>query len=268
MIYIKDGVFEKLKEWKKDSIYILTDFDRTLTKGSSKSSWQILSKDNFIDEYEIERKALYDYYRPFEINEKIDETEKSKLMEEWWSKHISLLIKYKMGEKLINDALEKDDIMSFRDGAKEYLKTMYEYKIPIIIISAGIGNFIEKFLIKNNCYYDNIHIISNFIEFKDGVAVGIKGNFIHSLNKHEITLNKNVQQAIKDRENIILLGDILSDIKMANDKIKSIIKIGFLDENIEENLKYYRDEFDIVCTHNTGYDDLYNFILNYKQKND
>jgi len=262
MIYIKDNVIDKLKSWKRESIYILTDFDRTLTKGNSKSSWQILSKDNFIDEYENERKELYDYYRPIEINEEIDELEKANLMEEWWSKHINLLIKYEMKENLINSALENDDIMSFRDGAKEYLKTMYEYKIPVIIISAGIGNFIEKFLLKNECYYDNIYVVSNFIEFEDGIASGIKGNFIHSLNKHEVTLNKKIKEVIKGRENVILLGDIISDTKMASDKIKNIVKIGFLDVNIEENLKHYKEEFDIVCTNNTGYDKLISKIKN------
>ena len=50
----------------------------------------------------------------------------------------------------IYDALEKDDIMSFRDGAKEYLKTMYEYKIPIIITAFKTETIILVYLKVDN----------------------------------------------------------------------------------------------------------------------
>ena len=259
MIEIKDKTLERISNWEDDTIYIVTDFDKTLTLGSSSTSWSILSKSNLVpSEYIKERQELYDYYRPIEIDETLDLKIKSKLIREWFKKHLDLLVKYKLSEDVINYAAKNLRVMSFRDGAKEFLENMYKRNIPVIIISAGIGNFIEQFLIKNNCMYSNIFIVSNFIKFKDGIASGvINDNLIHSLNKNEVSLPSDIKELIKLRENIILLGDNISDIKMVNEsKQKDALKIGFLEENIEVNLSYFKKEFDVVCTNNTGYNEL------------
>lgn len=255
MIFIKNGIKEKISKWNDKDFYILTDFDRTITSGDSNSSWGILSGNNFNEEYEKERKKLHNYYRPLEIDSNISFEEKNKLMEEWWIKHINLLIKYKISEDIVKNALNDNNLMKFRKGAKDFLKNMYERNIPVIIISAGIGNFIEQFLIKNNCYYKNIYIISNFIKFENNIAVGIKGNIIHSFNKNEISITKEIKEVIKNKTYNIVFGDTIGDSFMSNEKS---LKIGFLDEKIEENLNDYKNNFNIVCTNNTSYEDLFN----------
>ena len=262
MIFIKEGSKEKIKNWNDDSIHIITDFDRTLTTGNSESSWGILSKSGLVTkEYMNERQKLYDYYRPIEIDEEMDYETKNRLMTEWWNKHIGLLIKYKMSEKIINEAANDIKVMEFRKGAKEFLKSMNDRNIPVIIISAGIGNFIKQFLIKNQCDYDNIFIISNFIKFENGIASGIIGDVTHSLNKNEVSLSSDISKLIKNRQNIILLGDNVSDVRMAKEEDRNkALKIGFLEEKVEENKKHFEDNFDIVCTDNTGYDELSNKI--------
>lgn len=259
MIIIKNGTLDKIKDWKDDSIYVLTDFDRTITVGNSESSWSILSKSNMVPrEYVEERQKFFDYYRPFEINEKLDYETKNKLMTEWWNKHIGLFIKYQLSEEVINSAAKNLRVMAFREGAKEFLENMRDRNIPVIIISAGIGNFIEQFLIKNNCNFDNIYIVSNFLRFENGIATGVSDNVIHSLNKNEVSLPIEIKKIIENRKNIILLGDSISDIRMAReDAREEALKIGFLEENVEENEPYYLKQFDVVCTDNTGYSELY-----------
>ena len=42
--------------------------------------------------------------------------------------------------------------MYFRDGAKEFLKEMNDRGIPIIVISAGVGNIIQQFFIYKFIY--------------------------------------------------------------------------------------------------------------------
>jgi len=258
MIIVKNGTLERINNWNDNSIYVLTDFDRTITVGNSESSWSILSKSNMVPkEYVQERQAFYDYYRPYEINEKIDYETKNKLMTEWWNKHIGLFVKYQLSEEVINTAAKNLRVMSFREGAKEFLENMKERNIPVIIISAGIGNFIEQFLIKNNCNFDNIYIVSNFLKFENGIAIGVSDNVIHSLNKNEVSLPNEIKKLIKNRPNIILLGDSISDIRMAREEArKDALKIGFLEEKVEENKTYYIEQFDVVCTENTGYDEL------------
>ena len=259
MIIIKNGILERIKDWEDDSIYVLTDFDRTITLGNSDSSWSILSKSNMVPaEYIEERQKLFDYYRPFEIDETLDYDTKSKLMVDWWNKHIGLFVKYRLSEEVINNATKNLKVMSFRDGAREFLKNMKDRNIPVIIISAGIGNFIEQFLIKNNCNFDNIYIVSNFLKFENGIATGVSDNVIHSLNKNEVSLPNNVKELIANRNNIILLGDSTSDIRMAREEMrKQALKIGFLEENVDENKLYYQEQFDVVCTDNTTYNELF-----------
>lgn len=258
MITVKKNILERIKDWEDSTIHILTDFDRTITKGDSDSSWGILSKTDLMDdEYIKERIALYNYYRPIEIDETLDYETKNKLMIDWWNKHIGLFVKYKLSEDVVNKATNNADVMSFRDGAKEFLENMRDRHIPVIIISAGVGNFVEQFLIKNNCYFENIYIVSNFIKFENKIAVGISDMIIHSLNKNEVALPNEIKELVKDRKNVILLGDSLSDVRMVSEENKdNALKIGFLDEKIEENISYFNEQFDIVCTNNTTYNEL------------
>ncbi len=86
-----------------------------------------------------------------------------KMMTEWFQKHIELFVKYQMTEEIFHKAATNLRVMEYRPGAKEFLQFLHQNHIPLIIISAGIGNFIETFLKLNHCLYDNIYISSNKI---------------------------------------------------------------------------------------------------------
>lgn len=262
MITIKEGTMKKIKDWSEENIYILADFDRTLTVGSSESSWGILSKSHLVPKkYKEERQELYNYYRSIELDEDLDYETKNKLMCEWWMKHINLFVKYQLTEEVVDKAIIDPKIMTFRDGAKDFLMHMHKKKVPVIIISAGIGNFIEQFLIKNNCYFDNVYVISNFIKFESGIAVGISDDIIHSLNKNEVSFPKRIKDQITKRSNVILLGDMIGDIRMViENKRSNALKIGFLEDMVEENKETYENNFDIVCTDNTSFTELLKLI--------
>ena len=58
---------------------------------------------------------------------------------------------------------------------------------------------------------------------------------------------KHIPVKIKNRKNMILLGDSLADLNMAQGiDYKTILKIGFLNENINENKEEYEKNFDAV----------------------
>ena len=64
---------------------------------------------------------------------------------------------------------------------------------------------------------------------------------------------------IENRKYVILLGDMVEDIKMVSqDKLIDTITIGFLDEDkgIEINLGKYQSNFDVVLTNNSGFEDV------------
>lgn len=251
----------KIEDWNK--CYVVADFDRTITNGNSKTSWSILASSDLVPkEYADERNALYEIYRPIEIDPDMPLAQKSAKVKEWFKLHIELFIKYGISEELFELAARDLRIMEFRKGAKEFLKFLADNGVPVIIISAGIGNFIECFLKNNDCLFDNIYISSNKITFTDGIATGTEGDIIHSLNKNEVSLPDEVREKLVGRDQVILLGDQPSDLNMVDEsRHESVLKVGFVtaDASDEEHLKTYRG-FDLVIEPGENYDDLMKVI--------
>ena len=245
-----------------DDLYVVADFDRTITNGNSHTSWSILSKSNLVPKsYITDRQILYDFYRPIEISDTVDYSYKLKMMKEWFQKHIELFVKYKLSQDIFEEAATNLRVMEFRPFAKEFIGFLHENKIPLIIISAGIGNFIDSFLEHNNCYFDNIYVSSNKIIFENGIAVGVGENIIHSFNKNEVSLPNNILNKIKNRNNVILLGDQVSDLNMVNKaNHNSVISVGFLVE--DSSLDTLTSNFDIVCENSDNYNDVKSLLFN------
>lgn len=260
---IEDKVKKYIPIKDLSNLYVVADFDRTITNGSSKTSWSILSESPLVPkEYKKERQEFYDYYRPIEIDESLDYEYKSSKMKEWYEKHISLFVKYKITEEIFKNAATDLRIMEFRHGAKEFIKFLNDNNIPLIIISAGIGNFIETFLHLNNCYYKNIYVSSNKIIFKNGIAVGVDKNIIHSLNKNEVSLPDNIKDKLASRKNVLLLGDQISDLRMVDkDKHDIVYTNCFLCEENKKELDKIRKEFDIVCEIGDNYFNLKDILF-------
>ncbi len=111
---------------------------------------------------------------------------------------------------------------------------------------------IKHFLKDTNCYFDNIYIISNFIEFDEEGKVKKFDNskIVHSLNKTmEKKINKKILDTIKDKTYKVLIGDLIEDQNMVEpSKWDTTLKIGILEFEEETNLKKYQEAFDIVLT--------------------
>ena len=244
---IKEETNKNLPITDINNYYVVADFDRTITECNSKTSWDILATSDLVPkEYISAREQLYNKYRPIEIDETIDYSTRSRLVCEWYLKHIKLFTKYQITEELFYKVISDIKSMNFRNSAIEFLEFLHKNNIPLIIISAGIGNFIELFLKNNGCYYDNVYVSSNTIIFKDGIAS--VDNIIHSFNKNETSLPDNIKEKIKNKRKVILLGDQLSDLNMVDESIHDIvIKVGFYSTIIGLELTKYEKYFDIVC---------------------
>lgn len=258
----------KISEEGKDKFHVIADFDRTLTKAfvnNEKSSTviaQIRNGKYLTEDYAPRAHALFDKYHPIEISNEISAKEKNKKMHEWWRAHFDLLIECGMNKQVINDIINKSKI-EFRGGSSEFLESLYKNNVPLIIISAGPGDMINEHLKKENRLYKNIHLIANMFVFnKGGQVIEIKEPIIHSLNKYEIeTKNLPIYSELLKRKNVLLLGDTLEDIDMIRGfPYKNLIKIGFLNENAEENLKKYKENYDVIIL-NDGSIDYVNELL-------
>ena len=72
-MYINESIKDLLPLKMLNELYVVAVFDRTITKGNSKTSWSILANSNLVPKsYIEERQELYNYYRPIEIDENMD----------------------------------------------------------------------------------------------------------------------------------------------------------------------------------------------------
>ncbi len=254
---------EELEKIKKaisedgaERLHILTDFDRTLTTAfvngkSTPSLISILRDGNYLTpDYAQKASELYAKYYPIEIDPKISLEEKKEVMQEWWTTHFDLLVKSGLNKKDLKKAVESGKVR-FREGFADFINFLRAHNIPLVIISSsGLGgDAISLYLEKEGKLYDNVHIISNSLEWDEaGNLIAIKQPIIHTLNKDETLIqNFPVFGAIKDRKNVLLLGDSLDDIGMIQGfDYENLIKIGFLNEKIEENLEYYKRNYDVI----------------------
>jgi len=258
----------KIKSEGKDSLHVISDFDKTLTKAFVKgqkthTSIAQIREGNYLSEDYVKKSfALYDKYHPFEINHKISDEEKDKKMMEWWSRHIRLLVKQGMNQKVVEDIIKKKRIL-LRKGAEDFFKKLYEKNIPLLIFSAGVGDIIEGHLESEGLLYNNIHIISNFFDYnKKGMVRGYKSKIIHAFNKDEFAIKGTKYFGmIKRRGNVILIGDSLGDVDMAKGlKHDVILKIGFLNKDIEENRDVYERNYDVVILNDGPMDFIVSMI--------
>ncbi len=98
-------------------------------------------------------------------------------------------------------------------------------------------------------------MVANLFNFdRRGRVTGVKEPIIHSINKDETTLqNFPVFEVIKNRNNVILLGDSIGDVGMIEGfDYSNLLKIGFLNEDVENNLRTYKKRFDVIILNDSG----------------
>lgn len=258
---------KRLEKFKKaiseagvDKLHVLADFDRTLTSAQSVPSILAILRDgNYLTPgYSEKAHALYDKYHPIEVDPDIPVEEKKKKMVEWWTAQFNLLIESGLNKRDVKKVIESGEI-KLRKGAGEFLDLLKKHNIPLVIMSSsGLGEeAISMFFKKEGKLYDNIHIVSNRYQWdKKGNAIRVEKPIIHVMNKDETAIQSfPVFDTIKNRTNLLLLGDSLGDVGMVKGfNYDNLIKVGFLNENIEENLEVYKQNYDILILHDSPMD--------------
>lgn len=270
--------FEQLKKTilsqGSGKFHVIADFDRTLTKCfvngiKIPSIISVLRNENYIsEEYSEKAKALADHYHPIEIDSALSMNIKKRKMEEWWKKHFELLIESGLNKKNLERVINEGKV-EFRKGAKEFIDLLHEKSIPLIIFSSsGIGDLIPIYFQKQGKLYDNVHIITNLYKWdKKGNAIGINKPIIHVFNKDETSVKNYpaIYKEVKERKNVLLLGDSLGDLGMVEGfDYNNLLKIGFLNEEIERDLQEYKRNFDVVVTNDSDMKYVNEFIKEIK----
>ncbi|XP_068923806.1 7-methylguanosine phosphate-specific 5'-nucleotidase isoform X2 [Petaurus breviceps papuanus] len=218
-------IIRSLRKGGRNKLQVISDFDMTLTRFGFNgkrcpTSYNILDNSKLIsEECQKKLKDLLHYYYPIEIDPNRTVKEKFPLMVEW-------------------------------DGFETFFNTLYRSNIPLLIFSAGIGDILEEIIRQMNVFHPNIHVVSNYMDFDEsGYLQGFKGNLIHTYNKNGSVLEDSKYfEQLQAKTNILLLGDSMGDLTMADgvSNVGNILKIGFLNDKVEERRERYVDSYDIV----------------------
>jgi|SRR3989344_744510 len=256
-----DGIKKRISEEGEDSFHVVADFDKTLTtlflsNGERVNSLiSILRNGNYLDEDYVKRaKDLFAIYHPIEVDQNYPLKEKKEKMYEWWYKHFELLGEKGLNIEILRKCAEdiiKDELIKLRKGFRDFVKFLDKKNIPLIIISASIGDLIKEYLKGMNLLSDDIYVISNELEYDSRGRFKKVKRIVHVLNKDESSVKSfsAVYERVKDRKNVLLLGDGTGDVGMVEGfDYDNLIKVGFLNEDVEKNLDVYKKYFDVVLT--------------------
>lgn len=280
-VLIKDPVGlerkkKAIKEGGPEKLQVIADFDMTLTsflvngrRGQSCHSLVVTENEDVNED----RRKLHAKYYPLEIDATISHKQKLQYMEEWWAESHRLIIKGGLTFQTIQRSVANANI-GFRNGTAEIFELLEKHDVPVLIFSAGLADIIEEVLrqkLKRN--FPNVQVVSNRMDFDDtGRLVGFKGRVIHVLNKNEHALEMNSTlpkngtiegvnmdsveaEKVLHRTNVVLLGDHLGDLRMSEGvDCENRITVGFLNDNVEQQLEDYVEKFDIVLLNDASMD--------------
>lgn len=250
-----EEILQSMVKAGSNTVQVIADFDMTLTRFAYKGKrcptcHNILDNSNLIsNECREELKVLLDTYYPIEIDSARSIAEKLPLMVEWWTKAHKILVQQKIRKDLLATAVRDSDAM-LREGYQLLFDHLHEHSIPLLIFSAGIGDILEEVIRQAGVFHSNVKVFSNYMDFDEsGLLKAFKGELIHIYNKREgALLNTGHFEELRTRPNVLLLGDSLGDLTMADgvQDMENILKIGFLNDKVEERKQSYLDSYDIV----------------------
>ncbi|BFG05670.1 7-methylguanosine phosphate-specific 5'-nucleotidase [Drosophila madeirensis] len=238
-----------------ERMQLVSDFDYTITKQRTEdgsvvpSSFGIFNACQSLPEsFKTESDKLYHKYRPIEIDPHMPIPEKVQYMVEWWTKSGALTTGFPFDQSEIDQIASKYK-NALRDRTHEFFADLQRLGIPTLVFSAGLGNSVVSLLRQANVMHPNVKVVSNFLQFRNGLLDGFQQPMIHTFNKNETVLDgSEYYNLVHTRDHIIVMGDSLGDADMASGVPASshIIKIGFLFDHVEANMDKYMKTFDIV----------------------
>ncbi|XP_048101351.1 cytosolic 5'-nucleotidase 3-like isoform X1 [Alosa alosa] len=250
-----DQILNGMRQAGPNTVQIISDFDMTLTRFAFNGKrcptcHNILDNSKLISEdCKVKLEHLLNTYYPIEIDSTRSVEDKTPYMVEWWTKAHELLVQQKINKDLLAVVVRESDAM-LREDYQIFFDHLKERNIPLLIFSAGIGDVLEEVIRQAGVFYPNVKVFSNYMDFDEtGTLRAFKGELIHTYNKREgALLNTGHFQELHDRHNVLLLGDSIGDLTMADgvQNIENILKIGYLNDKVEERMESYLKSYDVV----------------------
>ncbi|GBP07080.1 7-methylguanosine phosphate-specific 5'-nucleotidase [Eumeta japonica] len=246
----------KLIQDGSGKLQIVTDFDYTLTRHKLDNGKTVHTSFGMFREcpsipqdYKEEDERLSSIYKPIEIDPQLSVEEKTKHMVQWYIAGNTLLKGLKFPRNELKEVAEKMG-ECYRLGVNALVMWCGARDVPVLVMSAGLGDAVRAALSAADLLQPHVKLVSNFLAMDENdIIVGMKGEVIHTYNKNETAIkNTEYYEMVKNRSNVILMGDNIGDSGMADgmDHCDTVLKIGYLQQNMDSNLQNYLNKFDIV----------------------
>jgi HAD superfamily hydrolase (TIGR01544 family) len=251
---VKNAV-TKLVNGGPEKLQFIVDFDYTITRAHRNGqnvdcSWGVM--ENYKDcpkTYLDTTKALKKKFLPIEIDPDLSIEQKTPSMIEWYKEANNALMISGI-QKDWFERMVKASNCELRDDTDKLFDNLKNHEVPILVLSAGCGDLVDAIMEHYKINNDNVKTVSNFIEFDNsGKIVGLFPPMIHMFNKSENAIHdSDYFKELKKRTNVVLMGDSLGDLRMAEgvENPDVVLKIGFLNSKVKERLDQYMEGFDVV----------------------
>jgi len=236
-------------------LQVVLDFDYTLTRSHKNGtpvdcSWGVLEGYKHCPkEYIDTTKALKEKYLPIELDPHLTTEEKIPHMVTWYEEANKALQKSGVNKDWFKKMVSESNC-ELRDNTNILFNHLTTNNVPILVLSAGCGDIVTTIMNHFEVDHPTVNVVSNFLEFDEqGNIVGLLPPMIHMYNKSENAIHdSDYFKKNKHRDNIIVMGDSLGDLKMAEgvDNPNVVLTIGFLNSKIEERMEQYLENFDVV----------------------
>ena len=163
------------------NLQFIVDFDNTLTKThkdgvSLDCSWGVLeSYSELPSSYHEKVRAAKEKYHPIELDVSISQEEKIPIMIEWYKEANRCLAESGVKLPWLPLMVEQSNV-ELRDLTEEMLRSLHTNNIPLLVLSAGVGDLINHIMQHFGVLLNNTTLVSNFLQFdEEGNIVGLQG---------------------------------------------------------------------------------------------
>jgi phosphoserine phosphatase len=225
----------KIRASGPQNLAIVADFDQTLIKAFTSEGKRATSSFLALIEWSgtplsvsTQAREYFSHYYPIEQDLNLKPEVKTPLITEWWHKDLACFC---FGQHKNDFAkMAQEAKFEFRSGFPDLVR----FGVPTVVLSAGVKEIITSVVPAE------IKVVANeFVYGSDMRVTGyLRDRVISSANKEQaFYLSRE-----SEKRNVFLLGDMLSDARMACDsKHEHVVRVGYyntLEKQYEESEKF------------------------------
>jgi 5'-nucleotidase len=249
------------------ALHLILDYDRTMTSflgpdGRRGDTCHGTVERRRSEELRARAEALSAVFYPIEVDPLRSRESKVPLMETWYMLVNEILVAAGMTRRDLREDVAAANLR-LRPGIAAALDWAARHDVPVTVFSAGIGDVIEEVLRQRYraTPHAKLRVVSNAMVWSgepgddDAKVVGFSAPVLHPFNKFAGAVLSSLPYfaELRARPHVLLLGDSPGDVGMADGlDAAHVLRVGFLNDNVEQLRARYEQLFDIVVTHDGG----------------